>query len=146
MHSERERNPISDELSRETRRRLDIQGFEQCDEATLGPVAPWLRLAFALCALIAGVGTALGTFVAGLNEIAITEQLIPAGTYWWAILPQVYVYPTVDFTAAIVPWRYLYPGYPGGTWSYATGLPASWPVSSVTTSYYPMSFFGRGYR
>lgn len=52
---------MTNELSQATRRRLDIQGFERCDDATLAPVAGWLRLAFALCALIAGVGTALAS-------------------------------------------------------------------------------------
>ena len=52
---------MTNRLSNVTRRRLDIQGFERCDDATLAPVAPWLRLAFALCALIAGVGTALAS-------------------------------------------------------------------------------------
>jgi len=43
------------------RRRLDIQGFERVDDAALAPVAPWLRLAFGLCAVMAGVGTALAS-------------------------------------------------------------------------------------
>lgn len=52
---------ISSRLSGATRRRLDIQGFEGVGDAELAPVASWLRLAFGLCALIAGVGTAFAS-------------------------------------------------------------------------------------
>ena len=48
-------------LTRTTRRRLDIQGFECVEDRTLAPVAPWLRLAFGLCALMAALGTALAS-------------------------------------------------------------------------------------
>jgi hypothetical protein len=48
-------------LTRSTRRRLDIQGFEYVEDATLAPVAPWLRLAFSLCAALAALGTALAS-------------------------------------------------------------------------------------
>ena len=48
-------------LAPRTRRRLDIQGFDSVDEQVLAPVAPWLRLAFGLCALLGGVGTALAS-------------------------------------------------------------------------------------
>jgi hypothetical protein len=48
-------------LTDTTRRRLDIQGFERADERALGSVAPWLRLAFGLCAAMAGVGTAMAS-------------------------------------------------------------------------------------
>jgi hypothetical protein len=44
-------------LNPRTRRRLDIQGFETVDERDLAPVARWLRLAFALCTLLAAAGT-----------------------------------------------------------------------------------------
>lgn len=40
-----------------TVRRLDIQGFECVEERQLAEVAPWLRLAFGLCALLAAAGT-----------------------------------------------------------------------------------------
>jgi hypothetical protein len=43
------------------RRLLDIQGFDSVDVRELAPVAPWLRLAFGLCALLGGVGTALAS-------------------------------------------------------------------------------------
>ena len=46
-------------LTKTTRRRLDIQGFERVADGALAPVAPWLRLAFGLCAAMAAVGTAL---------------------------------------------------------------------------------------
>ncbi len=67
------------ELSPVTRRRLDIQGFEQCDAATLGPVAAWLRLAFALCALVAGTGTALAspTVLLALVPVAAIAAVFP---------------------------------------------------------------------
>jgi hypothetical protein len=42
---------MGDKLTRTTRRRLDIEGFEPVDDVALAPVAPWLRLAFGLCAL-----------------------------------------------------------------------------------------------
>jgi hypothetical protein len=48
-------------LSSRTRRRLDIQGFDTVEERALAEVAPWLRLAFGLCALLAAVGTALAS-------------------------------------------------------------------------------------
>ena len=48
-------------LTPRTRRLLDIQGFDSIDVQELAPVAPWLRLAFALCALLGGVGTLLAS-------------------------------------------------------------------------------------
>ena len=48
-------------LSAVTRRRLDAQGFVELDDATLAEVGPWLRLAPALCATWAAVGTGLGS-------------------------------------------------------------------------------------
>lgn len=44
-------------LNARRRRRLAIQGFDAVDERELAAVAPWLRLAFGLCALIVAVGT-----------------------------------------------------------------------------------------
>jgi hypothetical protein len=44
-----------------TRRFLDIQGFDTVDVHELAPVAPWLRLAFGLCAFLGGLGTALAS-------------------------------------------------------------------------------------
>ncbi len=62
-----------------TRRRLDIQGFERVDDAALAPVAPWLRLAFGLCAVIAGVGTAMASplILLLLVPIAALAALFP---------------------------------------------------------------------
>jgi hypothetical protein len=48
-------------LSARTRRRLDIQRFEGVDDRTLAPIAPWLRLAFGLCAILAALGIALAS-------------------------------------------------------------------------------------
>lgn len=48
-------------LSESTRRRLDIQGFDRCDDEVLAPVAPWLRLAFGLCVALAAAGLLLGS-------------------------------------------------------------------------------------
>ena len=38
-------------LSPTTRRRLDVQGFSDVNDETLAEVAPWLRMAFARCAV-----------------------------------------------------------------------------------------------
>jgi hypothetical protein len=40
-----------------TRRRLEIQGFVGLDDRTLTETGPWLRLAFALCTVLAAIGT-----------------------------------------------------------------------------------------
>jgi hypothetical protein len=48
-------------LTPRTRRLLDIQGFDTVDAKELAPVAPWVRLAFGLCALLGGVGTILAS-------------------------------------------------------------------------------------
>ncbi|MGH8707954.1 MAG: DUF4395 family protein [Burkholderiales bacterium] len=48
-------------LTPRTRRLLDIQGFDTVDVQELAPVAPWLRLAFGLCALLGGLGTVLAS-------------------------------------------------------------------------------------
>lgn len=52
---------MSRTLTETTRRRLDIQGFERVDDGALAQVAPWLRLAFGLCAVMAAVGTAMAS-------------------------------------------------------------------------------------
>ncbi len=52
---------MSTTLTETTRRRLDIQGFERVDDGVLAQVAPWLRLAFGLCAAMAAVGTAMAS-------------------------------------------------------------------------------------
>jgi hypothetical protein len=48
-------------LTPRTSRLLDIQGFDTVDMEELAPVARWLRLAFGLCASLAGVGTVLAS-------------------------------------------------------------------------------------
>ncbi len=66
-------------LSATTQRRLDVQGFADVDQETLAEVAPWLRMAFGLCSLIAGVGTALAspTILWILTPIAALATLFP---------------------------------------------------------------------
>jgi hypothetical protein len=66
-------------LSPTTRRRLDIQGFECVNDATLAPVAPWLRLAFGLCALLGAIGTVLAspTVLLVLAGIAALAAALP---------------------------------------------------------------------
>ncbi len=49
-------------ISPVTRRRLDIQGFTDVDENLLTKTASWLRFAFALCTILAGLGTALASY------------------------------------------------------------------------------------
>jgi len=48
-------------ISQITRRRLEIQGFVGVEERTLAETAPWLRLAFALCTVLAAAGTVLAS-------------------------------------------------------------------------------------
>jgi len=66
-------------LTETTRRRLDIQGFERIEDEALAPVAPWLRLAFGLCAVMAGVGTAMASppILLLLAGIAFLAALFP---------------------------------------------------------------------
>jgi len=70
---------LSRVLTDTTRRRLDIQGFERADERALARVAPWLRLAFGLCAAMAGVGTAMAspTILLLLVPVASLAALFP---------------------------------------------------------------------
>lgn len=62
-----------------TRRRLDIQGFDRCDDATLAPVARWLRLAFGLCVTLAAAGLLFTTpaLLWTLTAIAALAALFP---------------------------------------------------------------------
>lgn len=66
-------------LSIITRRRLDAQGLGDVDDATLVELAPWLRMAFGLCALLAGAGTALASplILWVLTPIAALAALFP---------------------------------------------------------------------
>lgn len=66
-------------LTAQTRRRLDIQGFDAVHDRELAPVAPWLRLAFALCAALGAVGTASAspTILLALAGIAAVSAASP---------------------------------------------------------------------
>ena len=66
-------------LTPRTRRLLDIQGFDAVDMQELAPVAPWLRLAFGLCAVLGGVGTLLAspTILLVLTVIATVAAASP---------------------------------------------------------------------
>lgn len=66
-------------LSATTRRRLHAQGFSGVDPDTLVEVGPWLRMAFGMCALFAGAGTALTspTILLGLTPIAALAAAFP---------------------------------------------------------------------
>ena len=62
--------------------RLDVQGFDTVDEEVLARVAPWLRLAFGLCATLAIVGTALASspillILAGIAFVAALSPVHP---------------------------------------------------------------------
>lgn len=52
---------MRDTLTSWTTRLLDIQGFDTVDAKELARAAPWLRLAFRLCTLLGGLGTALAS-------------------------------------------------------------------------------------
>jgi Domain of unknown function (DUF4395) len=66
-------------LTPRTRRLLDIQGFEAVDMQELAPVAPWLRVAFGLCALFGAVGTILASpiMLLGLSLVAMLAAASP---------------------------------------------------------------------
>ena len=70
---------MSNTLSVRTRKRLNIQGFGDVDDATLAPVAPRLRMAFGGCALLAASGTVLAspTILWILTPIAALAALFP---------------------------------------------------------------------
>ncbi len=60
--------------------RLDVQGFDTVDEDLVAQVAPWLRLAFGLCATLAIAGTALAstTLLLTLAGIAFLAAVFPS--------------------------------------------------------------------
>ncbi|MFA5775151.1 MAG: DUF4395 domain-containing protein [Ilumatobacteraceae bacterium] len=70
---------MSKTLSAITRRRLNVQGFCDVDDETLTNIAPWLRMAFGMCSLIAGVGTVLAspTILWILTPIAALGAIFP---------------------------------------------------------------------
>ena len=66
-------------LTRRRSRLLDIQGFETVDRQELAQVAPWLRLAFGLCAVLGGLGTVLASpgILTGLAALAVLAAASP---------------------------------------------------------------------
>lgn len=70
---------MSKTLSATKRRRLNVQGFCDVDDETLTNIAPWLRMAFGMCALMAGAGTVLAspTILWILTPIAALGALTP---------------------------------------------------------------------
>jgi hypothetical protein len=66
-------------LSATMRKRLNVQGLSDIDDETLAETAPWLRMAFGICALLAGAGTALAppTILWILTPLAALAVLSP---------------------------------------------------------------------
>jgi hypothetical protein len=66
-------------LTPRTSRLLDIQGFDTVDVQELGRVAPWLRLAFGLCAVLGGLGTVLASpaILLTLTPVAALAAALP---------------------------------------------------------------------
>lgn len=66
-------------VSPTTRRRLEIQGFVGLDDRTLAKTGPWLRLAFALCTVLAAIGTLFASpvFLWALIPIAALAAAFP---------------------------------------------------------------------
>jgi len=66
-------------LSATRRRLLAIQGFDGVDEVTLAQTEVWLRMAPALCAAVAAVGTAVASpwLLWALAAIAALGALLP---------------------------------------------------------------------
>lgn len=66
-------------LSKETLHRLDVQGFDKASPDTLAAIAPWNRMAFAGCALFAGLGTvtASASILFVLMPIAALAAIFP---------------------------------------------------------------------
>ena len=109
-------------LRNATCRRLDIQGFERVDERALAQVAPWLRLAFGLCAAMAGVGTAMGspTILLLLVPVASLAALFPVHSF-----DLIYNYGIRFLTGTLpLPRR-------GAPSRFACGLGAVWLVASA---------------
>jgi len=66
-------------ISASTRRRLNVRGLVTVDDETLAKTAPWLSMAFGMCALLVGAGTALASPVILwiLSSIASLAALFP---------------------------------------------------------------------
>jgi hypothetical protein len=52
---------MSKSLSETSRKRLYVQGYRAVGDEALAETAPWHRMAFVMCALLAGTGTALAS-------------------------------------------------------------------------------------
>ncbi len=67
-------------ISTVTRKRLEIQGFCDLDDAVLSEVEPWLRFTPALCATLMGLGTALAlpALLWAVVPIAALGAIFPA--------------------------------------------------------------------
>ncbi len=70
---------MKDQLSATTRHRLNVQGFDGIPDQRLAEVAPWLRMAFVLCATLAAIGTitASSAVLGTLVVIAALAALFP---------------------------------------------------------------------
>ena len=70
---------MGNQLSATMRRRLNVQGLSELDDETLAETAPWHRMAFGICALFAGAGTALASPVILwiLTPIAALAAIFP---------------------------------------------------------------------
>ena len=70
---------MGNQLSATTRHRLDVQGFDGVSDQLLAEVAPWLRLAFVLCATLAAIGTitASSALLGTLVVIAALAAVFP---------------------------------------------------------------------
>ena len=66
-------------ISSVTRRRLDIQGFTDVDENLLKQTASWLRFPFALCTILAALGTVFASpvFLYMLTPFAALATIFP---------------------------------------------------------------------
>lgn len=61
MMTEATADMLRQQLLKKRRRRLEIQGFIGLDNEALTTTAPWLRLAFSICSVLAGAGTVLAS-------------------------------------------------------------------------------------
>jgi hypothetical protein len=66
-------------ISARTCRLLDIQGFDTVEKRVLAEVAPWLRLAFALCTGFVALGVALSSpaLLLALTPVAALATALP---------------------------------------------------------------------
>ena len=114
-------------ISPTTQRRLEIQGFVGIDEQTLAATAPWLRLAFGLCTVLAAAGTILASpvFLYALAPIALLGAIFPVHPF-----DLIYNYGLRHFTRTPpLPKR----GPPG---RFACGLGAVWLVATAVAFQY----------